>query len=336
MMSVIRPRLTAGFGERRYPRALIVAVALSLVSITVRAQESPDESPPVTVKVEVVPGSFTVGDAVHITLTFTYSEGTEVGVPMPGEEWGGLQMSSVEIGDPRPADAGGWVRQDHLTGAAFAPGPVEIPPLTIPYYSAKGVAGEVLTPPIDLVIQSILATPEAAEISDLKNPHSLPRVLWPWIVAAGAVLVTAGGLAYYLRWRRRRQLQSLIESSAEPPLLPYDWALRELDRLARSDLLAEGRWLDYHVLLAEVLKGYLSRRYGVQALELTTSELIFSMRVSKLGSGLVSDVRGVLEACDIVKFARHESARTEAEGVLERTRAFVESTRPPEPAEAVG
>lgn len=320
-------------------RVLIATVALGLAPVTVWAQESLDDSHPVTVKLEVEPGSFTVGDPVHITLTFTYREDTEVGVPTPGEEWGGLQISEVEIGEPRPSEAGGWVREDHLTGAAFAPGPLEVPPLAIPYHLAEGVTGEVLTPAIDLLIESILAAPEEAEISDLKNPHTLPRVLWPWIVAAGAVLA-AGGLVYYLGWRRRRQLQSLMASSAEPHLPPHEWALRELDRLARSDLLAEGRWLDYHVLLAEVLKEYFSRRYGIQTLELTTSECIFTMRTARLGSGLISDVRGVLESCDIVKFARHQAVRTEAEEALERTRALVEATRPPEPqpepAEATG
>lgn len=321
-------------------RVVIVAVVLGLAPGTAHLQEPPEEANPVTVKVEVEPESFTVGDPVHITLTFTYAEGTEVGVPTPGEAWGGLQMSGVEIGEPLPSETGSQVRKDHLTGAAFAPGSVEIPPLAIPYQSAEGVPGEVLTPPINLVIESILAAPEEAEISDLKDPHSLPRLLWPWIVAAVALLAAAGGLAYYLGWRRKRQLRSLMAASAEAALPPYEWALRELDRLARSDLLAKRQWLDYHVLLVEVLKEYLNRRYDIQTLELTTSELIFSMRAARLGSGLVSDVRGVLEACDIVKFARHEAARTEAEETLERTRAFVEATRPPEPqpepAEAVG
>ena len=47
----------------------------------------------------------------------------------------------------------------------------------------------------------------------------------------------------------------------------------ELAELERGSLLGDGRVQDYYVELTEIGKGYLERRFGVEALDRTTDEI---------------------------------------------------------------
>jgi len=288
---------------------------------------------PVRVALRAEPTRVTVGDPVEVSVEISYPDGCEVGAPAPGREWGPLGVTAVRRGEPRRAADGRWTRTDRLQVAAFKPGPLEAPPLTLPFRSADGSVGEVSTPALRLTVESVLAPDEKPEISDLKGPASLPAPRWPWIAGAAAAVVAGAALAWYLALRRRRRLAALLGAPAGPPLPAREWALRELDRLAAAGLLASGRWLDYHVILTEVVKEYLTRRFDIPTLERTTSEVLAAARGGRLGGGPVADLRSVLEPCDLVKFARYRPPRAEAEALLARARAFVEATRPaPEPA----
>lgn len=286
----------------------------------------------VRVTVRAEPARVTVGDPVVVSVEIRYPDGAEVASPAPGQQWGSLTVAGVERGEPRRHLDGGWVRVDRLRAAAFAPGAAKAPALELEYRAPDGSVGKVATPPLEVAVESVLRPGEPPEIADLKDPASLPRPLWPWAAGAAAALAAAAAAAWLLY--RRRLLAALAQREEGASLPPHEWALQRLAALARSDLLAAGRWLDYHVIVAEVVKEYLSRRFRVPTLERTTSEVLVDARAARLGSGVVADLGSILEPCDLVKFARHRAARAEAEALLARARAFVEATRPVEVAPA--
>jgi hypothetical protein len=243
-------------------------------------------------------------------------------------------VSEARRGEPERAEGGGWKRTDEIVAAAFAPGAARAPALEIEFRAADGSFGTVATPAVEVAVDSVLEGDGEAEIADIRDPASLPRPLWPWL-AAGAAAVAAALLgAGYLARRRRALLAGLLRRPAGTPLAPHEWALQELDRLAASGILAGGRWLDYHVTLAEVIKEYMTRGFGIPTLERTTSEVLSGARAARLPSGLIADLRSLLEGCDQVKFARHRPQRPEAEALLERARGLVVASRPAEPPAA--
>lgn len=272
----------------------------------------------------------TVGDPIEVTIEIRYPEGTEVSALAPGADWGGLRTLEVMRGTPQPHPQGGWVRSDRVRVAAFTPGAAKAPPLEVEYRGMDGRIGRISTPPFEISVDSILVKGEAPEISDLKDPASLSGALWPWVLGAAAVAAAAAGGAWTLARRRRRLAEALARRQDGPPLPAHEWALQKLAALSGSDMLAAGHWLEYHVILSEVLKEYLARRYGIPTLERTTSEVLAEARERRLGGGLVADLRSVLEPCDLVKFARRQPARADSEATLGRARAFVETTRPVE------
>src|SRR6185295_4981026 len=101
----------------------------------------------------------------------------------------------------------------------------------------------------------------------------------PWILGALAVLALAG-LAWWL-WRRyrRRPPKPVAAPVAAPVAVESAWAraVRELDRLLAQGLVANGRVKEFHVLLSEIVKRFLGGRYGFDALDRTTLEVLSAL-----------------------------------------------------------
>jgi hypothetical protein len=167
------------------------------------------------------------------------------------------------------------------------------------------------------------------DIRDIKAPVPWRRPLPLWArvaLAAAAAVALVALLAWLARsWLRRR-------SEAERRLPAHVRALRDLAALRASDLLRTGRVKEYHVRLTELLRRYLGERCGFEALDLTTSELL--ERLARELPEETDELGRILEASDLVKFARVTPGPGAPEELLEASVQMVERTRPREPGEA--
>ena len=156
------------------------------------------------------------------------------------------------------------------------------------------------------------------------------------------VLLVLGAL--YYAWRKRRTDAPDAEPEPEPVLPAYEEALERLRRLERVDLSEPSALKAYYVELSELLRTYLSRRVGANAMEQTTRELVRELRNrSYVPAKAVDGVRDVLELCDLVKFAdrqpapeRGDDARGEAYDILNRIEGALYRPDETEPRMAAG
>ncbi|MGW8178386.1 MAG: hypothetical protein ACWGQW_06420, partial [bacterium] len=137
--------------------------------------------------------------------------------------------------------------------------------------------------------------------------------------ALGASLMTA----MLLLWRKRRKAAQQDFESV-PKLPPHIEALRELKGLANSGLLDQGEIVRFHVEVSEITRRYFARRFEIDALEMTSEELLASLprEVS------LTLPRNLLSQCDLVKFAKFKPTRSECEDVLDLAFEIVETTKP--------
>src|SRR5207249_8546770 len=122
-------------------------------------------------------------------------------------------------------------------------------------------------------------------------------------------------LLVWRRWHRPRPL---------PELPPAEWALRALDRLGGRDPADPTAADD----LADLLRGFLSRRYHLAADGRTTAELLVLLRQSPLPPDAVADWQALLGRCDLARFARLGFAPDEWAAALVRVRGLVTATLP--------
>jgi hypothetical protein len=165
-------------------------------------------------------------------------------------------------------------------------------------------------------INAAPTTPAPAEIKDIVGPVDVwPYPMWMMVTAAGIALVVLGLLTWLLvRWLRRR---------SEPPPLPRDVALRELERLRPQVQTADPYAFSFPV--SDVLRTYIGAQYSLHAREQTSPEFLASISTSpKFSDADRSLLAEFLEHCDMIKFARIDATAEDSARLLESAIAFVQ------------
>ena len=272
--------------------------------------------------------SLTVGDPIHLTVGIVVPSGAHV-VPPPTEEGlGNLVVREWTFDKEERADA------DSLTFsfllATYVPEPCTIP--SVPFLVVIGDSVDTLrSEPIPLRLISVIPS-DTVDIKDLKPQQSAgrPSLLWLWILLA-VLLVTAAvvlGIHWYDRHRKPRP--------PPPPKPPYEEALEALRLLDARDLLRQGLVKEYVFELSEILKRYTERRFGCNAIEFTTDELLQWLRSCELERTVKRHAERFFADTDPVKFAKWLPDDETLGRFRQDVRSFVEATRPgaeqPEPA----
>ncbi len=182
----------------------------------------------------------------------------------------------------------------------------------------------------------------ARAIIDIKNiidvPFSLWDLLplWAWITIPVVILliVVIVILVIYLL-KRRKQSSELPQVPAIPP---YDLAVQQLQQLRDEKLWQQGQDRIYYTRLTDILRVYLAGRFGINAMEMPTSDIWAELKKLRQWREANKLVKEVLELADFVKFAKMSPSPEENERVMRHACEYVELTReqPQPPAEEEG
>ncbi|HKY32342.1 MAG TPA: hypothetical protein VJV23_07400, partial [Candidatus Polarisedimenticolia bacterium] len=287
------------------------------------------------------PGQFTVGDPLTLKLTVTHPAGAVFDTPdvsvlaasgpggsAPGGEppLAVEQVLPLQPDPPTPGETSWSIRV-----RPFVPGEFLIPALELRYREAgSDERRSVATEPITFRIASVLRQGDETP-ADIRGMWSLPRSWWLVILVALAALAAA--VALYRFWKKRRARRPAVVPELPPPVAlpvesPYDRAVRELEALLASGLLAQGRFKEFHVGLAEIVKRFLGALHGFDAAERTTEEVMEELSRLDLPAAERHEARHLLESCDLVKFARHRPDRPAIDATIEAARLLIASGRP--------
>lgn len=278
---------------------MLLAAATSLLAASeLHAQQAQSDVGPA--KAVLTPATATVGERLSLVVTVDHPGGVDVTAPGFGADFGGLDL--VEVVPPSDAQLspGNERTTFSYTLAAFKTGAFTIPPLTLSYTAAGASSGSIVTEPVDVSIESVLA-PGERELRPLKPQLDLedgapPAVAPALFVAAFAALTAAGYVLY-----RRAALVDLRPAAEAPPIPPEVIARSALDAIAaggsRDDVVG------YYAAIARVVRAYLSARFGFPAYAMTRRELEREMPSRDLGRWPARLTANLLGECDAVQFA---------------------------------
>ena len=271
-----------------------------------------------------------VGDPVTVVVTVRHAPDTEVRWPDPVDT-GPFEL----LDDPvaRSAAADGSVESSlELRVAAFELGELSFPALDLEVIDAGGGTSVLATEAAAVAIESV-GRDEGGDIRDIKGPLAIPfavLTLLPWLAALLAVAAAAAWI--YRRHRRRTRPEAMVP--ALPPRPAHDVALEALAALEAAGLLERGEIKTYHIRLSDIVRVYIEGRFGVDAMEMTTGEVLDGLRRTDADVAVVADVRQLLDRCDLVKFAKLRPAIPDCRELLPLARRVVDVTAPAEPAPA--
>lgn len=177
-----------------------------------------------------------------------------------------------------------------------------------------------------LAVNTIQVDTAGFEPMDIKGqivyPIKFSEVL-PWVLLALA-LVAIG----YIVWRfvdsRRKNRNLFGRAVANDP--PHIVALRELDRIHSQKLWQNGKEKQFYTGVTDALRGYIECRYGVSAMEQTSSEIMEGLEGVSLDKRLYEELDELFKVADLVKFAKYIPSAAENEEIIPKAVRFVNST----------
>lgn len=174
-----------------------------------------------------------------------------------------------------------------------------------------------------------VADPEGAKFTDFVPDWMVDY--W-WIIAL-AVLAVAIAIWAVMRYKKEG---TVLKHKPQPT--PYEVAIKALRELKTKNLWEQGLEKEYFTRLTDILRRYLDRRFGINAMEMTSREIIEHLYDSDVKDKR-DYVRQILNVADFVKFAKVRPLPADNIAAYENAVRFVEETKPqvaePAPGEAV-
>ncbi len=311
-------------------RRILLSISLALVSaIGVCAQQS--------VVVEAAMDSSVLWMGEQTLIHLSLSQDNDVNIILPQIEVPGILTEGVEVLDLSEPDTTVLqnnrilIKQDVLV-TSFDSGFYYIPPfkyiLDEDTFATQSLSLKII--PVDVPAEAV-----ATDVKDIKDVAEPPFVLWDfiplWVVILILSLILLAVVIYYA-WRYFKSRKVEQQSQPEVQIPPYELAMSELLKLRESKLWQQGQEKLYYTRLVDILREYLDSRFSINAMEMTSTQIMASLRRNKELKEVTKHIDEILSMADFVKFAKMRPLPEDNERVMRKAIDFVELTRPqPEP-----
>ena len=267
-----------------------------------------------------------IGEQVHLTLSVAVKDGQQVVFPFfqrtqmltPGVEV--LEMTEV---DTTHIDNDMMRLSCTYTLTSFEDTIYYLPPMKVmvdgKQYDSKNLALKVLTMEVDTLHPEQFFPPK--DVQD--NPFQWSD--WSGMFWMSCLLLLLAVLAYYV-YTRVRDNKSIV-----PPIkfirkaLPHQKAMKEIEKIKEQRMTASENQKEYYTRLTDTLRVYLEERFGFNAMEMTSDEIID--RLNQEDKSKLDELTELFRTADLVKFAKHEALINENDRNLANAIAFIDSTK---------
>ena len=237
----------------------------------------------------------------------------------------------VDITEPDTTDIGNDLLQINrdIIIQSFDSGDYIIPPIVY-LRGSDSIKTEELAIrvyPVD-VSQMETINPDAdIESSDSRWWDFLPAFVvdyWEWILLVIILVLVA--VYTWIKFRKHQIINPF--KAPEPKLSPYEVAVRDLSDLQSRNLCANGMEKEYYTKLTDILRIYLQDRFNINAMEMTSSQIVRTIESRDEVKMSARLMRQILEIADFVKFAKVRPLPEDNVKSFNSAMQFVEDTKP--------
>ena len=299
---------------------LFIAIVLSFLQGTkLYAQQT-------LIDVSIDSAAILIGEQTVLHLTITTDNGKNVIVPIPNDTlMTGVEVLNIAKADTTVIDNNRLLIKQDILVTSFDSSLYLLPPFKVidqtdTIYSNQ-VALKVSTIPVNI--------DKPDEFNDIKDTWDPRFVLADYYLLIYGVLFACFLICligYILK--RLRNRQSIIPfKKQEPKLPPFEMAMKELDEIKQQKLWQQGRNKEYYTLLTDTLRKYMVNRFGINAMEMTSGEILELIRLESEANSSYNSLKQILELADFVKFAKLHPLPDENELSLMNAYLFVNQTK---------
>lgn len=285
----------------------------------------------VTVEATIDSIQILVGQQAHVTLKVTsdYKDNLELPPFKPNT----IVLPNVELLDITEPDTsdfdGNRVVSQIYTFTSFDENLYYLPPFPVKVngkeYKSESLALKVLSIDVDTTQLEKFFPPK-----DVQNNPFQWSDWYPVMICSGFIIVLIIGFIF-LRKLFKSNKPIRIKIRTIKKILPHQKALHELETLKASipEIQAEAgdeAPKEYYTRLTDTLRQYLAERFGFNAMEMTSDEILQNLKANSDEESL-AELRMLFQTADLVKFAKYSTQMNENDMNLINAMTFINSTK---------
>ncbi len=310
---------------------------LSILLLTVQAQGRPRITAELDSTIMTMGSTASLSVEVHVPAQ---AEPQFIGFPPAiDQNTGFVQFGPVQV---VAADSSSTVDSErsykfNYTIQAFDPGMWTLPAFGV---LMPGSRDTVLSEVLALKVLPVEVDTVTMALMPSAPPSSIPMKWHDWIpiwliIVLGALAVAALVIFLVMKFRKHKEEVKIRKSK---PIPPYDLAKMRLETLRSRKLASSGHEKEFYTELTDILRQYLQGRFGINAMEMTSGQILRALHKNPLTRLPAAQMDEVLKIADFVKFAKERPLAEDNERALIRSTQFVDETKPvpppPEPEKA--
>ena len=148
---------------------------------------------------------------------------------------------------------------------------------------------------------------------------------WGWLLLT--IVIVAGAVCGVLIYTKRMAIPFI---PAKKPIPPYEMAKQRLETLHSQHLCEKGQEREYYTELTDILREYIDKRFGINAMEMTSGQILSHLNANPETRPSEKLMRQILEVADFVKFAKLRPMPEDNNKAYASATEFVDNTRPVE------
>ena len=279
-----------------------------------------------------------IGQQVQLTLTATVDKEADVvfpketALPIGIEFLGAIDMPTEKADDGQLRYQRGYV----LT--SFDDTLYYLPPFKVMVngkeYAANQLALKVLDVEVDTTYVEELNGPRYYGPKSVQdNPFDWDD--WRLIFWLSVVMLLLLSLTYYLYLRLRDNKPVIAKIRIVKRILPHQKAMQAIEEIKAEHMAQAEDPKEYYTRLTDTLRHYIEERYGFNAMEMTSSEIIQRL-MSIDDPKSLDELRQLFQTADLVKFAKYSTLINENDANLVNAVEFINQTKIEVPPEEMG
>ena len=299
-------------------KKIVLFLCFMLTSLFVRAQ--------VSVNVKIDSSAIFIGEQAHIDLKVTAGVKDNVAMPVLAGKMltKGIEVLKEEtLAVEKLNDGRQTAVTKRFTITSFDSANYYIPPFKVEVngkeYKSNNLALKVETLNVDTL-----------HVDRFFGPKGIMDVPFSWKDWQGVFLLTLLLLvllafAGYIALQLHNNRPILRHIRLRPILPPHLWAIKEIEKINKEKAVVEDS-KQYYSELTDVLRSYIQKRYGFNAREMTSGEIIERLTANQ-DEEMLRELQELFYTADLAKFAKLQTQLNENDQNLLRAMNFINATK---------
>lgn len=203
----------------------------------------------------------------------------------------------------------------------------------IPSYTYAAAGDTLQTAPLGLSVTTVSVNPETDDVKAIKPIMDAPfywSELFTWVgYFLLAFLVVSLIIFVLLKYVFKKKVP-FIDQTPQPVIPPHIVALEKLEEIKVQKIWQCGDIKVFYTQVTDVLRVYLEGRFGINAMELTSDEIMALVKKEPGLNEVRAALKDLLTLADLVKFAKMVPLENENERSLLTAFDVVDKTKPVE------